>query len=206
MKEVVIATQKGGSGKSTIAAHLSVEFIRQGLTVAALDLDRQGSLSFWRGQRELEEPEVLQVSFGDFERYRDHCRQEGFDVLLADTPPHAGAGIQAVVAHADLVIVPVRPGPLDVAALEGTLRFLRPENTVIVLNQVPAVGTEAEEARQLLAAQYADFRVATAALGLRKAYSHALIAGLSIVEFERPNAKAVSEVKSLFEEVKEYVK
>ena len=206
MKTIVVAAQKGGSGKSTITAHLSVEFIRQGLTVAVLDLDRQGSISFWRSQRQHDEPEVSNVGFGEFQEYHEHCEEEGFDILLVDTPPHAGAGIQAVTSLGDLVIVPVRPGPLDVAALGGTIRFLKPENTIIVLNQVPAVGTEADEARQLLAGQYANFSVAQTTLGLRKAYSQALIAGLSIVEFERPNAKAVSEIKAFFEEVMECVK
>jgi chromosome partitioning protein len=206
MKTIPITAQKGGAGKSTLTAHLAVEFHRLEKHVAVLDLDRQGSLSFWRNQRQAEDPQVLNINFGEFETYRKNIEQEGFDYLLVDTPPHAGAGIQSVVNKSDLVLVPLRPGPLDVAALGATVDFLDASRTLFVLNQVPSVCSEADEARELLKQSYAGFQVARNHLGLRKAYSHALISGLSIIEFERPGTKAYQEITELFTEIMEKLK
>lgn len=206
MKTIAITAQKGGAGKSTITAHMAVEFIRKGLTVAILDMDRQGSLKFWRQQREAELPEVLGVSFGEFETYREHCVSEGFDYLLVDTPPHAGVGIQAVTSKADLIVVPVRPGPFDIAALDGTMDIVSVSKTLFVLNQVPATGTEADDTQDLLLDSYPGCTVAKTRLGLRKAYSQALISGHSVVELERPSSKAFQETTSLAEELMEYLK
>lgn len=69
MKTIVISAQKGGAGKSTIAAHLAVEFMRFGLNTAILDLDRQGSLKFWSSQRENEDPQVIHADLGEFATY-----------------------------------------------------------------------------------------------------------------------------------------
>jgi chromosome partitioning protein len=206
MKIIAVSAQKGGAGKSTISAHLAVEFMRDGKNVAILDLDRQGSLKFWYSQRELEDPQVIHANFGEFDEYIKQAEHAGFDIIVVDTPPHAGAGVMSVTGKSDLVIVPLRPGPLDLAALEETTTYLKPHNTMFLLNQVPATGTEADDTKGFLSDTYPDFRISEARIGLRKAYSTALIAGMSISEYDKPNSKAVNEIRTLFSEVKELIK
>jgi chromosome partitioning protein len=51
MKTIALLTEKGGSGKSTIAVHLAVCAMRQGKTAAVIDLDPQGSAAHWVQRR-----------------------------------------------------------------------------------------------------------------------------------------------------------
>ena len=47
MKVLSIVSQKGGTGKTTLATHLSVEAERNGQTTALIDLDPQASAAKW---------------------------------------------------------------------------------------------------------------------------------------------------------------
>jgi chromosome partitioning protein len=44
---ITIAQQKGGAGKTTLAAHLAIAWAGQGRRVALVDIDPQGSLAAW---------------------------------------------------------------------------------------------------------------------------------------------------------------
>lgn len=59
MKTILIAAQKGGAGKTTLARNLSVAASRDGLKVLCLDLDPQGSLRAWWESREADTPAML---------------------------------------------------------------------------------------------------------------------------------------------------
>src|SRR4051794_39515401 len=57
MQTIVVASQKGGAGKTTTARHLAVEAERQGEgPVALIDVDPQGGLARWWNRREAETP------------------------------------------------------------------------------------------------------------------------------------------------------
>ena len=59
MRTIVVTSQKGGSGKSTISRNLAVAAGRDGRTVLCLDLDPQQSLRRWWEARESDEPGML---------------------------------------------------------------------------------------------------------------------------------------------------
>ena len=61
MKTVAIISQKGGSGKTTIAVHLAVCAERAKKRIAIIDLDPQGSALEWFNRREAETPEVVRA-------------------------------------------------------------------------------------------------------------------------------------------------
>ena len=63
MKTIVIASQKGGSGKTMLAAHLAVEAERAGDTAWLIDTDRQATLSLWHERRKADTPQRLDVPF-----------------------------------------------------------------------------------------------------------------------------------------------
>ncbi|NTC29385.1 ParA family protein, partial [Agrobacterium tumefaciens] len=56
MKTLVLVTQKGGSGKSSLAASIAVAAEQAGERVFMLDLDRQGTLANWINRRTAETP------------------------------------------------------------------------------------------------------------------------------------------------------
>jgi chromosome partitioning protein len=119
---VVIASQKGGSGKTTLSGHLAVEACRAGVgPVSLIDTDPQGSLAQWWNARVAEEPHFVKAGGFDLKDTLAELEQAGFRIAIIDTPPAITQFISQVVAHADLVIVPTRPSPHDLRAVGVTV-------------------------------------------------------------------------------------
>jgi chromosome partitioning protein len=119
---LVIASQKGGSGKTTLSGHIAVQAELSGAgPVALIDTDPQGSLAKWWNVRQATAPAFAQVSVPDLERDIEQLRDNGFRLIVIDTPPAASLSIAEVIAHADLVIVPTRPSPHDLRAVGATV-------------------------------------------------------------------------------------
>lgn len=128
MAVIALIQQKGGVGKSTLAANLAGELLKKGRTVKVLDLDPQESLTTWAqlGQgllRGLVEP----VSTGhptEFKAAVDRARRDAERVLLDCPPGLPDAGLMAALV-ADLALLPVTPSPLDVIASQKALQLMR---------------------------------------------------------------------------------
>jgi chromosome partitioning protein len=122
MYTLVLASQKGGSGKTTLSGHLGVEAERCGAgPVALIDTDPQGSLALWWNAREADAPVFVRVGMLDLAQALDQLRAAGIRLCIIDTPPAITGAISQVVAHADLVIVPTRPSPHDLRAVGATV-------------------------------------------------------------------------------------
>ena len=122
MHTIVMASQKGGSGKTTLAGHLAVEAVRAGAgLVALIDTDPQGSLSGWWNARKGDEPHFVKVGPFDLSDTLAELDKMGIQIAVIDTPPAITESISRVVALADLVIVPTRPSPHDLRAVGATV-------------------------------------------------------------------------------------
>ena len=122
MHVIAIASQKGGSGKTTLAGHLAVEAERRGLgPVALIDTDPQGSLADWWNAREAATPAFVETAIARLGADLDRVRGAGTSLVLIDTPPAITATIVEVVRYADLVVIPVRPSPHDLGAAGATV-------------------------------------------------------------------------------------
>lgn len=124
MKVVAFASQKGGSGKTTLAGHIAVEAARLGAgPVTLIDLDPQGSLSLWWKARAKGSLDLLETTedrlVGDVEL----LRQRGVQLVIVDTPPAITETIGRVVAVSDLVVIPTRPSPHDLRAAGATVQL-----------------------------------------------------------------------------------
>jgi chromosome partitioning protein len=207
MKTIAVGVQKGGSGKSTVSVHLAVEAHRRGKSVVLIDVDPQGSVASWARRREIEAPLVLQSTAGQLSDMLKMAEDERVDLVIIDTPPHAGGTIDLAFRIADLVILPVRPGPFDIDAAGATVELLRGSQTrgVFLLTQIPPRGSEADDTAALLGEQYADIQVLSARITNRKAYMTALIEGKAVREFETESSKAVQEIAHLFDELMEKI-
>lgn len=138
---VVFASQKGGSGKTTLSGHIAVEAERNGDgPVALIDTDPQGSLAKWWNARSSAAPAYARVSIEDLEAGIRHLEKSGFKLIVIDTPPAVTESIAGVVRHADLVVVPTRPSPHDLRAVGPTVdiveSFSKP--LVFVVNSATA--------------------------------------------------------------------
>lgn len=122
MHTIVIASQKGGSGKTTLSGHLAVEACRAGIgPVSLIDTDPQGSLAHWWNARAAEEPHFVKAGGFNLKDTLAELERGGVRIAVIDTPPAITQSISEVVAHADLVIVPTRPSPHDLRAVGMTV-------------------------------------------------------------------------------------
>lgn len=125
MQVIVLASQKGGAGKTTTARHLAVEAERQGDgPVALIDVDPQGGLARWWNRRAAETPVFIACQLASLQATIDKLRGAGFRLCVIDTPPAVTDTISAVVQLADLVIVPARPSPDDLDAVGATIDLI----------------------------------------------------------------------------------
>jgi chromosome partitioning protein len=122
MYTIVAASQKGGSGKTTLSGHLAVEAVRAGAgEIALIDTDPQGSLAHWWNARSAPAPHFVKAGLPDLEQALEGLRLAGIKIAVIDTPPAITQSISRVVAHADLVLVPTRPSPHDLRAVGATV-------------------------------------------------------------------------------------
>jgi chromosome partitioning protein len=122
MYTIVAASQKGGSGKTTLSGHLAVEAARAGAgEIALIDTDPQGSLAHWWNARRAPTPHFVKAGLPDLERALAGLEQAGIKIAVVDTPPAITQSISRVVAYADLVLVPTRPSPHDLRAVGATV-------------------------------------------------------------------------------------
>jgi chromosome partitioning protein len=141
MKTVVITSQKGGSGKTTLAAHLAVSAEQANNGPAVLiDTDPQQTLATWWNVREAEKPQLAPLSLRELPDKLDALARAGFAYCFIDTPPALTEQNRQVLKLADLVLIPTRPSPNDLWSLGATLDLVKQAGTpfVFVLTQAKA--------------------------------------------------------------------
>src|ERR1700712_3716869 len=107
MRTLVLASQKGGVGKTTLAGHLAVMAEMQNAgPVALIDTDPQGSLSSWWNERQAETPRFASVDIGNLANHLKDLAKAGVKLAIIDTPPAVTDTIRQVLAVADLVLIP----------------------------------------------------------------------------------------------------
>ena len=203
---ITIAQRKGGAGKTTLAAQLSVAWQRQGLRVALLDIDPQGSLAAWVDLRRARlGAAAIGFEFAALPGWRAaqwiEDRARNADLVVVDGPPHAETEAQIAVRAAGLVLIPVQPSPLDLWATAATLKMARDERrrALVVLNRVPPRSSLTDHIAAQLAGAGAALTVAR--IGNRVALARAMALGLGVVE-SAGAAPASTEINALAKEVR----
>lgn len=198
---ITIAQQKGGSGKTTLAVNLAVEFLKRGQRVAILDTDPQGSLGRWfLARRDGAGVEGMEFSTASAWGVSYECEKlrKTNDIVIVDTPPKVDADLRPALREADLVLIPVASSHVDLWAVDGVLDLIAREGraALVVLNRWKAGTRLADEVAQ---AAGDKAKVAVARLGNRVVYAETLGIGLGATEAARGPARA--EVAALADEV-----
>ena len=122
MKTIVITSQKGGSGKTTLAAQLSVaaERAKDG-PVVLIDTDIQNTLTTWWNLRETDTPQFAEVTLRTLENKLADLATAGFAYCFIDTPPALTDQNEDILKLADMVLIPSRPTPADLWSLGATI-------------------------------------------------------------------------------------
>ena len=201
MKTIVITSQKGGSGKTTLAAHLAVEAERIGdVPVWLIDTDEQGTLSQWHARREQDTPNRAEMPFARIAEGLANMAQRGAAYCFIDTAPTISGQSSAVINMADLVLIPVRPSPADLWAVSETVALVKQAGKpfLFVITQAKP---QATITAQTIAALSEHGRVAQAFIADRVPYAGAMTGGRAAQELA-PKSPAADEIARLWFSVK----
>ena len=156
MNVIVFASRKGGSGKSTLTAHIAAHAQKSSRPCLLIDADPQGSLTLWHGLRGTGEP-VLRTAQRSVSEILKSAKK-GYDWVFIDTPPTISALVTEAIRSATLVVIPTRPAVFDLNAVRETIDICRSARKpyAVVLNAAPTKRDDQEspivtEAREGLA-------------------------------------------------------
>ncbi|HPE73476.1 MAG: AAA family ATPase [Candidatus Competibacteraceae bacterium] len=195
MHIVSIVSQKGGAGKTTIAVNLAVAASISGTKGTVIDIDPQATASNWGDRRQAEMPQIISAQAARLPYILKQMEDASW--VFIDTPPAISNTTMAAVKVADIVLVPSRAAIFDLDTLSTTLDLVRmgQKEAAVVLNAVPHRGSDAQEAKAVIAAYGAN--IAPISMGHRAAFQHSATLGLGVMEHE-PNGKAAQEIRELF--------
>lgn len=196
MHVIAFVTQKGGSGKTTLALSCAVAAEEQGASALVLDMDPQRTAAGWYQTREATTPKLATVTASELPNAITGGRQH-FDVVLIDTPGRDEPSTATAIRHADLCLIPCRPTPADMKATPPTVATIErlSKLSAFVLSQTPPRGYRIREAANGLRVLG---MVAPVHIVFRNAYQDAHGMGLAVTEFE-PKGKAAAEIRELWQ-------
>ena len=197
MRVLAMASQKGGSGKTTLSGHLAVQAHLAGQgPVVLIDIDPQGSLSDWWNERETDQPAFAQTTVARLSADLEVLRQQGFKLAMIDTPPAITMAIQSVIQVAELIVVPTRPSPHDLRAVGATVDLCERAGKPLIF-VVNAATPKAKITSEAAVALSQHGTVAPITLHQRTDFAASMIDGRTVMEVD-PNGKSAAEVTALW--------
>jgi len=151
---MVLASQKGGVGKTTLSGHLAIEADKAGLgPVALIDTDPQAGLTgWWKERPNAEHTPMIRIQPDGLRATLRQLHEAGIGFVVIDTPPAITESIRETVRQADLVVIPTKPSPHDLRAVGATVDIVAGENRpmVFVMNMATQRARITGEAAVLL--------------------------------------------------------
>lgn len=199
MAVVAVISQKGGAGKTTLALHLAAAAHEAGLVALVVDTDPQATASQWATWRQDRPPEVIDSPPPRLSAKVAQASDQGAEMIVIDTPPHADSAARAAVEVADLVLIPCRPSAFDLAAIQTTaklVQLLKKPAFVVFTAGAPNAPRMYAEAGELVASYGTPS--CPVVIPDRAAYRHASAEGLSVLESD-PRGRAAEDIHHFYD-------
>lgn len=202
MRIIALVTQKGGSGKSTVASSLAVAAYEAGERVFVVDMDPQGSLLRWAKERGDATVPVEAVSPAKLPTVLSALAKDGVSLVIIDTAGADSAGSQAAMKAADLCVIPCRPNAFDLWSSEATRQQAKAlkKEFVFLLTQCPPAQQSAR-VEEGAAALEAMGGLVIPLIGARVDYQEAARNGWGVTELN-PYGMAAEEIRKLWASIK----
>ena len=204
-KVITISQQKGGTGKTTLAVHLALAFIKyHNLKVAIIDTDPQGSLGKWFMIRTEKKNPDDNLTFKTASlwgaQYESKTLKKDHDIVIIDTPPKIESDARPAIEAADLVLIPMSASHVDFWATGAIVDIAKKANKKILIqinrsNQRSKLITKTNDFIKSL-----DLSSTKTIIGNRQIYASSMGEGKTAVEKQK-KGNAVEEIKNLSEQI-----
>ena len=204
-KVITISQQKGGSGKTTLAVHLALAFIKyHNIKVAVIDTDPQGSLGKWFMIRTEKKVSNDNLTFKTASlwgaQYESKTLKKDHDIVIIDTPPKIESDARPSIESADLVLIPVAASHVDFWATGAIVDIAKKANKKILIqinrsSQRSKLISKTNEFIKSL-----DLSATKTIIGNRQIFAASMGEGKTAIEKQK-KSNAVEEIKNLSEQI-----
>ena len=204
-KVITISQQKGGTGKTTLAVHLAMAFIKyHNLKVAIIDTDPQGSLGKWFMIRTEKKVSNKNLTFKTASlwgaQYESKTLKNDHDIVIIDTPPKIESDARPSIEAADLVLIPMAASHVDFWATGAIAEIAKQANKKILIqinrsNQRSKLINKTNSFIKSL-----NLSSTKTIIGNRQIYTSSMGEGKTAVEKQK-KGNAVDEIKKLSEQI-----
>tara|TARA_Y100000588_G_scaffold372965_1_gene446214 strand:- start:1163 stop:1804 length:642 start_codon:yes stop_codon:yes gene_type:complete len=204
-KVITISQQKGGTGKTTLAVHLALAFIKfHNFKVAIVDTDPQGSLGKWfmvRSEKKIPNDNLTFKTASLWgAQYESKTLKKDHDIVIIDTPPKIESDARPSIEASDLVLIPMTPSHVDFWATEGIIEIAKKAKKKIMIqvnraNQRSKMVIKTNEYIKSI-----NVPAVETIIGHRQIYASSMGEGKTAMEKQK-KGKAAEEIKKLSEQL-----
>ena len=206
---ILVGSQKGGCGKSTLAVNICVSLSNNGGDVVLVDTDKQGTSSNWcsdRGEKEGVSTVHCIQKYGNISDALMDLNSQ-YEYIVVDSAARDSQELRTGMAISDKLIVPFRPSQPDLDTLPQLhaiitrAKNLNPKLGVFALLTMVSTNPWVKEVNEALEyiKGYPSIKPLSSYLKERKIYRDAISEGLGVVEMN--NLKAKTEINHVIKEV-----
>lgn len=200
-KVITISQQKGGTGKTTLAVHLAMAFIKyHNLKVAIIDTDPQGSMGKWFMIRTEKKVSNENLTFKTASlwgaQYESKTLKNDHDIVIIDTPPKIESDARPSIEAADLVLIPMAASHVDFWATGAIVEIAKKANKKILaqINRSSQRSKLIDKTKDFI--KSLDLQSTQTIIGNRQIYTSSMGEGKTAVEKQK-KGNAVDEIKKL---------
>ena len=204
-KVITVAQQKGGTGKTTLAVHLALAFIKyHNLKIVIIDTDPQGSLGKWfmiRSKKNLLDKNLTFKTASLWgAQYESKTFKKDHDIVIIDTPPKIESDARPSIEAADLVLIPMTPSHVDFWATEAIIDIAKKaeKKIFIQINRANERSKLVKKTHEYI--NTINVKSTNTLIGHRQIYASSMGEGKTAIEKQK-KSNAVEEIKKLSEQI-----